>query len=588
MKDISILVEAKKRYIEQLQQILVPRLYEGFESIYDNALELLENEFEEKNQQSRSIARVFQEALKEIPLWNQDIINHECDRIIEVSNCDYFEDLIEAVFIAESKILTVVQNNKHKNKTKVHVPRASHFIHRCYISAAREIYKNPYVFNHSKELSPQEKHNNVRYTLHMLQEGISNAIRELLPIRDILKQGFIKNLDAYESDQTSNDSDLEIDYSDKESKERSRHRSKERESSSDESESSDESSESESESESENETEYKADIENKKDEMIEEDEENDDEEEEIASPSPIAMSVFEKEESHPQESIFLTEVKEKESEEEQINEKKEESSPLHFSSFMNQIQNVFTSSESKPTIPSTSSNSHLFDEDDEVEEIVHSTDKEPIHISFDDDESIRIPVEENDIKQIHLDGNRIPKEYRTPPPESQPEPQLQSQTSVSTEIAKIEDDQRSVASSGILYRSEPKRESEDRFLTLEKLKKKKEKEREREREMRIRKHRPASHSTSRDDLYQRTLENYKRFHTSGDNESNISGVSSIAPMNRTQMIDSYLRDQREKLMRKSQDQNTISYVVKRDEPKMQIQKMQSDDEYESDQELSHA
>ena len=41
MNSIPVLVEAKKEYPNQLQQILSPRLYEGFKSIYNDILKAL-------------------------------------------------------------------------------------------------------------------------------------------------------------------------------------------------------------------------------------------------------------------------------------------------------------------------------------------------------------------------------------------------------------------------------------------------------------------------------------------------------------------------------------------------------------------
>ena len=105
MNSIPVLVEAKKEYTNQLQQILAPRLYEGLKSIYDDLLIALSNEMIENNVQSSSAIKTFQRSLKEIPLWNQDMIKNEYNRIEKLSKCDYFENLLEAVFVTNTKIL---------------------------------------------------------------------------------------------------------------------------------------------------------------------------------------------------------------------------------------------------------------------------------------------------------------------------------------------------------------------------------------------------------------------------------------------------------------------------------------------------
>ena len=193
MNSVNILVEAKNEYTSQLQKILTPRLYEGFKSIYEDIIKILSNELIENKSQGSSIIKTFQKSLKDIPQWNQDIINKEFQRILQMSNCDYFENLVEAIFITNTKILTSVQINDDKSQNiKINIPQATHFIHKCYIECSKEIYKNPYIFDISKGLTPKEKHANLRDSLILIDNAINSAIRDLLPIRDILSQGLTK------------------------------------------------------------------------------------------------------------------------------------------------------------------------------------------------------------------------------------------------------------------------------------------------------------------------------------------------------------------------------------------------------------
>jgi len=193
MNSLNILVEAKKEYTNQLQKILTPRIYEGFKSIYEEIIKVLTDEIQEKKTQSSSVIKTFQKTLKEIPQWNQEMINNEYNRIEKTSNCDYFDNLIEAIFITNTKILTSVQINDKTQNIKINIPQSSHFIHKCYMECAKEIYKNPYIFDQSKNLLSKEKHNNLRDALNLIDNSINNAIRNLLPIRDILMQGITKN-----------------------------------------------------------------------------------------------------------------------------------------------------------------------------------------------------------------------------------------------------------------------------------------------------------------------------------------------------------------------------------------------------------
>ena len=219
MNNINILVEAKKEYTCQLQKILRPRIYEGFKSIYEDIINVSAKELEENKIQNTSLTKAFQKILKEVPQWNHDMINNEFNRIVALSNCDYFDSLIEAVFITNTKILTSVQINDSKSlNIKINIPQPSHFIHKCYMKCANEFYKNPYIFDISKNISPKEKHNNLREALSLIDVGINNAISDLLPIGDILKQGLTKNNNEEQNKNgvkvSQEEKDDEVDYED--------------------------------------------------------------------------------------------------------------------------------------------------------------------------------------------------------------------------------------------------------------------------------------------------------------------------------------------------------------------------------------
>ena len=69
--NLSVLVDAKTEYTKQLTRILVPYIYEGIKSIYDETVEqCLVNE-------DKSILMRFQEKLSLIPKWSQEILSQE-------------------------------------------------------------------------------------------------------------------------------------------------------------------------------------------------------------------------------------------------------------------------------------------------------------------------------------------------------------------------------------------------------------------------------------------------------------------------------------------------------------------------------
>ncbi len=189
--ETSSMIEAKKEYTSQLQQILSPRIYERFKYIFDGTIEVIKQEISLNKIQSESVIKIFQKQLTTIKDWNESNIIEEYERIKNRSKCNYIEKLIKAVIIANMKILSTIQyGGRRKNKIQVHIPTPTHFIHKCYVECAKEIYKNPYIFDMSIALSAKEKHQNLRDSLILIDNGIQSAIRQLLPIGDLLEQNF--------------------------------------------------------------------------------------------------------------------------------------------------------------------------------------------------------------------------------------------------------------------------------------------------------------------------------------------------------------------------------------------------------------
>ena len=107
---VPILVDAKTEYTNQLTSILRPFLYDGIKSIYEDCKNFC------KTNENNNVLFIFQETLSKIPKWNQEIIDKEVTRIITDSGCDWLEDLITAVFVSHTKILTSIQSSKKRKK----------------------------------------------------------------------------------------------------------------------------------------------------------------------------------------------------------------------------------------------------------------------------------------------------------------------------------------------------------------------------------------------------------------------------------------------------------------------------------------
>lgn len=171
-----LLVETKKEYTKSLCIILQPQILRGIRSIYDDANSI----------GTSNILRTFQKLLESIPKWDRTMLANECERISRDSNCSYLGELITAVFVCYTKVLTAVQVGAKKARVDLDVPSTQVFIHKCYIECARRFWKEPYLF--STNISSHNYQRNMRLSEKIINESIEETIRSLLPIQHIMRQ----------------------------------------------------------------------------------------------------------------------------------------------------------------------------------------------------------------------------------------------------------------------------------------------------------------------------------------------------------------------------------------------------------------
>ena len=140
--NLAVLVDAKTEYTKQLINILKMNIYFSINKLFFEA-KLICKETNKENM----VLNKFQELLSNIPNWNQDVINNEYEIIIKNSKCDWLEDLLTAVFVSHTRILTSINVNRNKNKINLKIPKTTHFIHKCFVDVARNFWKNSYLFD---------------------------------------------------------------------------------------------------------------------------------------------------------------------------------------------------------------------------------------------------------------------------------------------------------------------------------------------------------------------------------------------------------------------------------------------------------
>tara|TARA_X000000950_G_C13909914_1_gene658568 strand:- start:1748 stop:2905 length:1158 start_codon:yes stop_codon:yes gene_type:complete len=167
--DTNVYSQAKIEYTNQLIDVLKDRLYDRIYEIYTD---------------SKRNTKLFRKELENIIKWNQEIIEIERSKIMERSKCEYIDDLITAVFISHTRILTSI-GKKTSKKVNLVIPKTINFIHKCYINIAREIWKNPNLFDNRTTSSEYQK--NIRIIENLIKSSIEYTIRSSLPVRDILR-----------------------------------------------------------------------------------------------------------------------------------------------------------------------------------------------------------------------------------------------------------------------------------------------------------------------------------------------------------------------------------------------------------------
>jgi hypothetical protein len=176
--NIGVYAEAKGEYTRQLCQFLTPALLEYFLKVVEEA-KLIDTD-------ERKLLWNFQNLLKNFPDWNVDKVKRETDIVLELSKCDYLEELLTAVFIAHTKVLSAIRLTTKQKKVQLTIPKLDHFLHRTMADCARILWSNVYLFTPTG--SSVERQKNLNRVEGLLNEAIQQSIRSMLPVKSILRE----------------------------------------------------------------------------------------------------------------------------------------------------------------------------------------------------------------------------------------------------------------------------------------------------------------------------------------------------------------------------------------------------------------
>jgi hypothetical protein len=169
--DLNVLVEAKKEYLGQLCKLMCPVMIAAFYQMYEEA---------SKISKGRKVLLQYQKLLKEVPNWNDHIVKQNTDEASRT--CGWFSDLLAAVFVSFVKILSSVRLKTDNKKISIKLPTNELFVHTCFINAAKDLYRDPYIYEEE-----QNEHARETNLTHRFSICIEATIKELRPIQQILE-----------------------------------------------------------------------------------------------------------------------------------------------------------------------------------------------------------------------------------------------------------------------------------------------------------------------------------------------------------------------------------------------------------------
>jgi hypothetical protein len=202
--NLNILVEAKKEYLGQLYISLCPTIIEIFEEMYAESV---------KMSKGKKTLIQFQNLLREVPNWNDHMIHKHTETIC--NGCNWFNDLLAAVFVSTVKILSSVRLSSDGNKISLKIPNNKVFVHGCFIAASKDIYRNPYIFHNDSVEHERDMELTTRFS-----KCIEDTVKDMTPVQEILRSCMTQmNKDIIDIDNSPPEDGDDPEFNDEEEEE---------------------------------------------------------------------------------------------------------------------------------------------------------------------------------------------------------------------------------------------------------------------------------------------------------------------------------------------------------------------------------
>jgi len=172
----SVYSDTRSEYTKQLCIFLVPAYFRFFVDLLAKA---------KQSTDPKKMLWQFQTYLNEVHDWNMEKVHNEINIIQMNTGCDYLEDLLTAVFIAHTKVLTAIRLSANNKKVEITIPKVEHFLFKVLCEISKLLWSSTYLFR--EDISGIDRQQNYKLIEGIIGEGIMQAIRGLVPVKSILK-----------------------------------------------------------------------------------------------------------------------------------------------------------------------------------------------------------------------------------------------------------------------------------------------------------------------------------------------------------------------------------------------------------------
>lgn len=169
----------KKRLIKNILNVLI-EIWEKSKSDFNS---------NKRHYMSKKISllMVFQEKLKNIKNWSEEIVTEKFNTIREKSGNYNWENLVTVAFVNQTRLISHMLVGKQTKAIELKIPSPKNFIHKVLIEAGNNICEIPYLFEDRKEkIRSYDIQKNLESVKKIIEAAIEDTVNQNIPIDEII------------------------------------------------------------------------------------------------------------------------------------------------------------------------------------------------------------------------------------------------------------------------------------------------------------------------------------------------------------------------------------------------------------------